>query len=66
MLIYLQNFNTRPSSENAIQFQSDGDDTADVSFKRLSNDKMTNAFGTMFLDFCSACKCSIFNGLVDF
>ena len=29
-------------------------------------DKVANAFGTMFLDFCSACKCSILNGLEDF
>ena len=27
---------------------------------------MTNACGTMFLDFCCACKCSILNGLVHF
>ena len=59
-------FNARGSSENAIHFQSEGGDTAEVSFMRLWDDKVTNAFGTMFLDFCCACYCSILNGLVDF
>ena len=65
-LLITGDFNARNSSENAIHFQSEVDKTADVSFMRLSDDKVTNAFGTMFVDFCCACYCSILNGLVDF
>ena len=37
---------------------------ASVSFMRLSDDKVTNAFENMCLDVCSVFKCSVLNGLV--
>ena len=58
--------NARTSSENSTSYESEGDETSGVQFERLSTDKTTNTFGTLLLDICTACKCSILNGLVDF
>ena len=43
-LLITRDFSARIRSEKAIHFQSEGDNTADVSLKRLSEDKVTNVF----------------------